>query len=333
MGRPARLASAVATVLVTAAVLGAATPTQVASAAPAPRRATATQSVGVVDIVASLADGGWAAGTGMVVTPFGDVLTNHHVIAGALSLTATVVSTGRTYTATVLGYDRSEDVALLHLTAATGLRTVSISRAGVVAHQPVVGVGNAGGTGGRPFAAAGTVVGGGRTIIAQDEGGGTSERLTGMIETTARIAPGDSGGPLENAAGSVVGMDTAGAPSGRGPGYAIPIMRAMGIVAAIRAGHGSRAVHIGASALLGVAVSVSGPALVLAVDPDSPADRAGLVQGDLITSVAGRRVGSAASLSAIMQTLHAGSRVRVGWTDASGAPHSALVTMTTGPTV
>ena len=255
-----------------------------AATAPAPTRATARQSVGVVDIVATLADGGQAAGTGMVVTSFGDVLTNNHVISGALALTVTVVSTRRRYTATVLGYDSTHDVALLHLTGATGLRTVSVSRAVARVHQVVVGVGNAGGVGGRPFAAAGTVTARGRTIVAVDPGTGSSETLTGLLETSARLAPGDSGGPLENAAGAVVGMDTAGAPSGRGPGYAIPIMKALAIVSAIRAGHGSATIHLGAPALLGVEVDLAGAATVLAVLPGSPADRAGIAPGDVITS-------------------------------------------------
>ena len=332
MHRRLGLATAVAAAVATVVTSGVAPPAQAATAPSAPRRATATQSVGIVDIVASLADGGWAAGTGMVVTPFGDVLTNHHVIAGALSLTVTVASTGRVYTATVLGYDRSQDVALLHLTGAVGLRTVSISRAGVVPRQSVVGVGNAGGVGGRPIAAAGRVVGAGRTIVAVDAGSGASERLTGLIEASARIAPGDSGGPLENAAGAVVGMDTAGAPSGFGPGYAIPILRAMSIVSAIRAGHATRTIHVGASALLGVAVSIAGSPLVLAVTAGTAADRAGLAPGDVITSVAGHRVASAAALSAVMQTLRAGSVVSVTWLDPAGVGRAADVTMTAGPT-
>jgi S1-C subfamily serine protease len=170
---------------------------------------------GLVDIVSTLGyQNAEAAGTGQVVTSSGEVLTNNHVIDGATSVKATDIGNGRTYTAKVVGYDKTEDVAVLQLEGASGLATVSFGNSsGVAADQTVVALGNAGGKGGTPSAAAGTVTALDQSITASDESSGSSENLSGMIETNADIQPGDSGGPLVNAAGQVIGMDTAAATS------------------------------------------------------------------------------------------------------------------------
>jgi len=166
---------------------------------------------GLVDIVSTLGDqGAQAAGTGMVVTSSGEVLTNNHVIDGATSIKATDIGNGRTYTAKVVGYDKSHDVAVIQLQGASGLTTVSFADSSqVTVGQSVVALGNAGGKGGTPSVATGTVTGLNQSITASDEGSGSSENLTGMIETNANIQPGDSGGPLVNSSGQVIGIDTA----------------------------------------------------------------------------------------------------------------------------
>ena len=155
---------------------------------------------GLVDIVSTLGDqNAEAAGTGMVVTSSGEVLTNNHVIDGATSIKATDIGNGRTYTAKVVGYDKSDDVAVIQLQGASGLTTVSFGDSSQVAvGQSVVALGNAGGTGGTPSVATGTVTALNQSITASDEGSGSSENLTGMIETNANIQPGDSGGSLVN---------------------------------------------------------------------------------------------------------------------------------------
>src|SRR6516225_7706598 len=179
---------------------------------------------GLVDIVSTLGDqNAEAAGTGMVVTSSGEVLTNNHVIDGATSIKATDIGNGRTYTAKVVGYDKSDDVAVLQLQGASGLTTVSFGDSSRVhVGQSVTALGNAGGKGGTPSVATGTVTGLNQSITASDEGSGSSENLTGMIETNANIQPGDSGGPLVNSAGQVIGIDTAasggsGSSSGQDP--------------------------------------------------------------------------------------------------------------------
>src|SRR5215467_10958676 len=156
---------------------------------------------GLVDINITVGYGqARAAGTGMVLTPDGEVLTNNHVVDGATSISVTDVGNGKTYRARVVGYDVSKDVAVLQLSGASNLQTVTIERSPKVSvGAEVVGVGNAGGRGGSPSYAGGTVTGTGQSITASDDLSGTSERLTGMIETNANIEAGDSGGPLVNA--------------------------------------------------------------------------------------------------------------------------------------
>ena len=223
---------------------------------------------GLVDVVSTLGyQNGEAAGTGMVLTSTGEVLTNNHVIDGATSVKVRDIGNGRTYTAKVVGYNKTKDVAVLQLQNASGLQTVSLSSAGVQAGQKVVAVGNALGKGGTPSVATGKVTATGRTITASDEDAGNAEQLHGLIQTNAGIQPGDSGGPLLNTAGDVVGMNTAASSNisttafgtqSQQPAtqaFAIPITEATSIASQIKAGQASSTVHIGATAFLGVEVS------------------------------------------------------------------------------
>jgi S1-C subfamily serine protease len=227
---------------------------------------------GLVDVVTTLGyQSGKAAGTGMVLTSTGEVLTNNHVIDGATSIKATDVGNGRTYTAKVVGYDKTHDVAVLQLQNASGLQTVTLSSAGAQSGQKVVALGNALGKGGTPSVVSGRITGLGQSITASDQGAGDSEQLTGMISHNAPIQPGDSGGPLANTEGEVIGMNTAasdssssGSPSQSSQAqtatqaFAIPITRASSIAGQIEAGTPSSTVHIGATAFLGVETSPSG---------------------------------------------------------------------------
>ena len=184
------------------------------SAPGGPSNATAIASEvapGLVDIESTLSyQGAEAAGTGMVLTSKGEILTNNHVIEGASSIRVVDVGNGKTYGATVVGYDRTADVAVLQLEHASGLQTVRLGNSSSVRKgQGVVGIGNAGGSGGTPSFAGGSVTALDQSITASDEAEGTSEQLTGLIETNADIQPGDSGGPLVNSSGKVIGMDTA----------------------------------------------------------------------------------------------------------------------------
>ena len=295
---------------------------------------------GVVVIETNLAyQGAQAAGTGMVLTPSGEVLTNNHVIRGATAIDVVVPGTGHRYRAHVVGYDVADDVAILRASGASNLKTVSLGSAtSLDVGQSVQAVGNAGGTGRMSFAS-GKVTGVGRSITVGDDQGG-SEHLRGMIETDAAIRPGDSGGPLFDSSGHVIGMDTAAsagsqfAAAGTSQGFAIPIDRAMSIARQIDSGRGSSTVHVGETAFLGVeatADTYQGGAVVASVVPGSPAEAAGFVPGDLITSVGGQTISSPQALSAVVSTQRPGASVSAVFVDQNGMAQTTNLKLGSGP--
>lgn len=280
-----------------------------------------------------------AAGTGMVITEDGDVLTNNHVIDGATSITVTAVTTGQTYTATVIGTDPTQDVAVIHLARASQLTPITVGNSAKVSiGDPVVALGNAGGVGGPPAIAPGYVTALDQQITATDSGGANPQHLTGLIETDAPIRPGDSGGPLANSRAQVIGMDTAASAgsafgSGASRGFAIPIQRALSIAHQIEAGQASDTVHIGPRGMIGVTVAdvtTGGGATVESVTPGSPADKAGIHTGDTIIAIDGSPVRTSDDLGTLVKAHGAGDRVTVTWV-AGGEQHSARVTLTAGP--
>ena len=200
-----------------------------------------------------------AAGTGMVINADGLVLTNNHVIDDSTKITATVAATGRTYPATVVGYDKTGDIALIQLQNASGLTTVPIGNSSSVkVGNAVVALGNAEGRG-SITATAGEVTGLNQTITASEEGSSSaSETLSGMIQTDADIVPGDSGGPLASSAG-VIGMDTAGNDVSdqqqASAGFAIPINTALSVARQIAGGQASSAITIGYPPFVGIFIS------------------------------------------------------------------------------
>jgi S1-C subfamily serine protease len=315
----------------------------------------------LVDINVTLDGQEPGAGTGIVLTSDGEVLTNNHVVEGATSISVTDIGNGRTYGATVVGYDATDDVAVIQLTKASGLQAARIGNAsGVAVGDAVVAIGNAGGTGGTPTAAGGSITALNQAITASDEVSGTSESLTGLLETDASIQPGDSGGSLVNSSGQVIGMDTAASEgyslsSRTNQGYAIPINKALSIASEIESGRGPSTVHVGPTAYLGVLVSTSNSstspysggyynpfgsqngnpgtsgAVISGLISGGPAAQAGLAEGDVITSVDGQSVTSASDLSSLMQHYKPGERVRVGYTDSTGATRTATITLGSGP--
>jgi S1-C subfamily serine protease len=201
-----------------------------------------------------------AAGTGMVITSGGLVLTNNHVIEDSTRISATVVSTGRTYQAQVVGYDVTGDIALIKLEGASGLHTVPIgSSATLKTGQTVIAMGNAEGQS-MIIPATGTITALNQTITASNQGGSvSSETLHGMIETNADVVSGDSGGPLSNTSGQVIGMDTAGNSvrfqSQSVAGFAIPINTALAIAREINAGQASSTISIGYPPFMGIYIA------------------------------------------------------------------------------
>jgi S1-C subfamily serine protease len=324
----------------------------------------------LVDVTSTLGyQNGKALGTGIVLTSNGEVLTNNHVISGATSVSVTDIGNGQTYKATVVGYDESHDIAVLQLSGASGLKTATTGDSSTVrTGDNVVALGNAGGVGGTPAVAEGQVTALNKSITASDESAGTSENLTGMIETNADIQSGDSGGPLVNAHGQVIGVDTAASSSyqlgGNGQfgngfgsqggsqgssqggsqgsqqpatqGFSIPINTALSIANQIEGSHGSSTVHIGQTAFLGLEISDAnsplGSGVVLAgAAPGTAAAGAGLTQGDVVTSLAGQQVSSSPAIQRILVGYHPGDKISIGWTDAFGQSHTATVTLTSGP--
>ena len=226
------------------------------------RPANAAQSKGVVLIDTVLPyENAKAAGTGMVLTASGQVLTSYHVVEGASKIKVTVAETGKTYQATVIGSDQTADVALLQLKSASGLTTIKIDNDKTSVGDKVTAVGNAGGTG-TLTAAKGKIVSLKASITTAAEGPVASETLRAMIETTADVVSGDSGGPLFDNDGEVVGIDTAASSGQEINGFAVPVQRALGIVQQIRSGKESSTVRVGPAPFLGVELS---DALVLRV--------------------------------------------------------------------
>jgi S1-C subfamily serine protease len=313
-------------------------------------------SAGLVDVNSTFSyQGAGGAGTGIVISSDGEVLTNNHVIDGATKITATDIENGKTYDATVVGYDPSHDVAVLKLQDASGLTTAKLGdSSSIQVGDSVTGVGNAGGVGGTPSSAEGSITGLNQSITAGDAFGGTSERLSGLIRTDADIQPGDSGGPLVDSQGRVIGMNTAGSAGfqfsgGSGQAFAIPINDALKIALQVVSGKGSATTHVGPSAFLGVSVVQSGSDGFGfgGFDGSSPsttsglqiggvlngeaADKAGLAAGDVITGFDGKSVDSRSSLSAAMLQHHPGDIVKLDWVDASGSSHSSSVVLGSGP--
>ncbi|MEB3033644.1 S1C family serine protease [[Mycobacterium] nativiensis] len=322
--------------------LGLVAPAQAVPPLPAPldpSAMVAQVSPAVVNLDTQMGyQGAVGAGTGIVLDPGGVVLTNNHVIAGATGITAFAVGNGQTYEVDVLGFDRSHDVAVLQLRGASGLPAANIGNSSrVTVGDPVVSMGNAGGHGGTPSAVPGRVIALNQTVSAADELTGTTETLNNMIKADTPIRPGDSGGPMVNGAGQVIGMNTAASDNYKfaqpgGEGYAIPIDQAMAIAGQIRAGISSSTVHIGETAFMGVGVvDDNGGARVATVLADTPAAGTGIARDDVITSINGRPVNSATDLTDVLDQCHPGDIVTLTWRNPASGEHSATVTLVPGP--
>ncbi|HEY4412524.1 MAG TPA: trypsin-like peptidase domain-containing protein [Gaiellaceae bacterium] len=304
------------------------------------RTSHTTVQTGVVVVNTNLAyENGEAAGTGIVLTSNGEVLTNNHVVRGATTIHVVLPQTKRSYTAHVLGYNVNADVALLQLQDASGLATAPIGNSSTLRRgQSVTAVGNAGGTGALTVTT-GRITGLGRTITVNDDQGG-SVQLVDLLETNASLQPGDSGGPLLDSAHRVVGMDSAASASfsfrGSSDAYAIPINRAVSIAKQIVAGHGSTQVHVGSTAFLGVQVdpagaSGTGGVLIGSVIPSGPVAQAGIVAGDVLTALNGKAIASPTKLVSALLVHHPGDNVSLTWSDASGQTRTATITLASGP--
>lgn len=270
-----------------------------------------------------------AVGTGMVVSPDGEIVTNNHVVESAMRISVRLDSTGQRYTARFVGADKAADVAMLQLEGVAGLQVVHFSTTAEPAvGEGVLAIGNALGLGGTPSVTRGRVSAIGRSIVATNNTGTDAEHLRDMIQASALIDPGNSGGPLVDGAGRVVGMTTATASSVTAKGlpltFAIPARTVLSVVRRILAappassGDGivrGRRAYLGLS---GSAVPLSGEAGaggvdVLEVQPNSPAWRAGIEADDVISAVDGLKTSSMRQITAIIARLRPGDLVRVSF--------------------
>jgi S1-C subfamily serine protease len=295
---------------------------------------TTSPNLGIVDIYTTLGyeDGAAAAGTGMLISRTGEVLTNNHVIRGATKFKVVDVLTHRPYNATVVGYSVSHDIAELQLATATHLQTIKLGgRLALHVGQPVVARGNAQGRGGAPREARGQVVALHRTIVARDLTG-ESETLHNVIATNTAVEPGDSGGPLEDAHNRAIGMVTAGTTVGAHRAFAIPIRQALLYARSIMKGKSSAAIHVGPTAFLGVVLKdVSGGTQIQQILPNLPAETAGLAVGDVITSIDGTRISSMVDMRKALLRLAVGTAVSIGWNDTNGTAETGTITPASGP--
>jgi S1-C subfamily serine protease len=278
-------------------------------------------------------------GTGIVLDPNGQVLTNYHVIQGADTINAMVG--GRPFAADIVGFDRRRDIAVIQLRGAGGLPVTPLGDSAQLSiGDPVVALGNARGTGAPLTQETGTISAFGRTISAADELTGSSNQMTGLFEIAAPVRAGDSGGPVVNGAGQVVGITTAASVNFRmgpgGEGFAIPINDALAIANQIRAATPSDTVHIGPPTLLGVGVSTAEQheafpgVIVHEVLRGGPAEQAGLVNGDVILTLDGTQLDSATELTAVLDRHYPGDVITVTWIDRAGQHQTGKATLSAG---
>src|SRR5712691_532285 len=291
-----------------------------------------------------------AAGTGLIITSSGDVLTNNHVVEGSVSIKVSIQGKSGTYTATVIGVDPADDVAVIHVKGVSGLPTVTIADSSTVTvGDTVYALGNALGLGGSPRVTQGIVTALEQTITASDNGA-QAEQLTGMIQSDAEISPGDSGGALVNSAGQVIGIITAGQAQGFRSNsttiaFAIPSSKAVDIANRILAGKAGNGIFIGPVGYLGVSVqtldatsaaqlglSITSGAYVRAVVAGSPAEHAGITAGSVITRVNSTVVDSATALGNALHQYKPGDQVKITWISGN-ATQTANVTLASGPAI
>jgi serine protease Do len=258
-----------------------------------PRRSYQTQSLG----------------SGFVWTSDGLIVTNAHVVQGASRITVNFQD-GTQLPAQVIGVDPDSDLAVLQVRTGKLVAAPLGTSSDLLIGEPVIAVGN-------PFGLTGSVTTGvvsatGRSVPSPERG----RTYTDFIQTDASINPGNSGGPLLNIEGKVIGINVAIYAQAQGIGFAIPVDRARKVIEDLRRFGEVHRVYIGAvtstvtpEEAIRLGMQPTRGALVTRVFADSPADRAGLRDGDVITAVGNAMVDSRESFATVTATAAAGSEL------------------------
>jgi S1-C subfamily serine protease len=298
---------------------------------------TAKVAAGLVDINATLGNlGSRVLATGIVLSAGGVAITTNGAIRGSTAIRVTDIANGHSYAATVTGYDISDDIAVLQVHSAAGLVTAPLASSVPTEYGlPVVPIGD-----GLPAtkwnSTIGYVQGYDQSVTLYDPISGINQSVHGLIEANAPTKDDYQGAALAAARGKVIGVVVGGSATIT---FAVPITSAMSIARKIEAAQFTDGVHAGPTAFLGVldenvpSTNEGGhtDVFVLGVIPGSPAARAGLTSGDVITDVDGKRIRSTTDLSDILLPKPPGEKVRIAWVDPSGNSHNAIVTLAPGP--
>ena len=288
-----------------------------------------------VALTTTLDSGATVAGTGVILTSNGEVVTSYNVVNGAVSIAADVSGSTSRYAATTFALSPINGVAVLQLLNATGLPSASIGTSShVKVGDHVTAVGRSATRAGTASDSQGAVVALGQTIIAADPDGASPETLQGLIAFNTPLPGNGTGGPLIDTSGRLIGLDVTAAGTGQpgagasGQAFAVPIDRVLAIVHDVNTHTDAPDILQGHGAYLGIAIrdSATPPgAMVVAVGPGTPAEVAGIAPQDVIVSVDGNAVDSVVALRAQLQRHHGGDYVVVGWTDPADHHHIAAV--------
>jgi len=271
----------------------------------------------------SLGFGSASAGTGIIVSENGYILTNKHVVEGSSDILI-VTNDGNSYdNVEIITTDPLSDIAILKISNAKGLKAAELGDSKALnIGQQVIAIGNALGEYDGTVTS-GIISGIGRTVNASSDDGATKETLTDMIQTDAAINSGNSGGPLVNAQGQVVGVNTAVASEAQGIGFAIPISSVKGILKSIAEGKTPNRAYLGANYISvnpqvqkAYNLNVSKGALIKnrngkSVISGSPAQKAGLKDGDIITKIDDIEISKNISLGSLIGEKSAGDKVKI----------------------
>jgi serine protease Do len=288
---------------------------------------------GVVSIHTDLGDG-----TGMVITPDGQVLTNNHVIQGASRIQVKLFNSTTAQTATLLGHDTTDDVALLKLPGASGLPTVALGDSSKVqVGDYVIAVGNALALPGGPTVTAGIISAVGRNL-------GDPTVPTNLLQTDTAINPGNSGGPLVNSEGQVVGINTLviqqanAQESAQNLGFAIPVNDVKPLLSDLSKGVNKATAYLGVSVgdltpdiAQRFGLSITRGAIIADIDANGPAAQAGLQQDDVVTVFDGKTIDGSSSLIAVIRTHQPGDHVTLTYVRGKST-QTTTVTLGTRPT-